>query len=165
MCASCTEHRHGFYPCLKIKFCGKTHQILNTRAIEKSFASIVFLPAPPPLSVPREYRPRASVVSPVDEWLDATLQSFGGFTFQKKILCLFQPAATGIGFKFPLCSSPFPKGPPQAVLSLGFGGAAGSYLACTYRQHPLRRCEWSEYHAAEALSVVTGRPQVEKGMI
>lgn len=83
----------------------------------------------------------------------------------KKISCLFQPAATGIGFKFPLCSSPFPKGPPQAVLSLGFGGAAGSYLACTYRQHPLRRCEWSEYHAAEALSVVTGRPQVEKGMI
>ena len=26
-----TERRHGFYPCLKIKFCGKTHQILNTR--------------------------------------------------------------------------------------------------------------------------------------
>ena len=31
MCASRKERWHGFYPCLKAKFCGKTHQILNTR--------------------------------------------------------------------------------------------------------------------------------------
>ena len=41
MCASRKEHRHGFYPCLKVKFCGKTHQILNTRNTKASEKPVV----------------------------------------------------------------------------------------------------------------------------